>query len=420
MNRPSARSPRRPSSTPRNPLTVVGLFAGIGGIERGFHSVGAETVLLCECDESARLVLSSRFPDAKLANDVRALERLPRTDMVAAGFPCQDLSQAGQTAGISGKKSALVGQVFRLIEASRPRPKWALLENVPFMLSLQKGRAMKVITRSLEALGYCWAYRTVDSRSFGLPQRRQRVVLLASRTEDPRSVLFADDAECAPFQASNPTAYGFYWTEGNRGLGWAPDAVPPLKACTGWGIPSPPAIWLQSSDRIVTPDLRDTERLQGFPPDWTLPAEGSGRGRVRWRLVGNAVSVPVSAWVGRRLLAPGEFDQERASPITPRESWPRAAWGHNGQVYEVESSMWPLEGSPVPLLDFLKYDPLPLSLRAAAGFLGRAKASRLRFVDGFLNAIERHVAKMSLVARDVRECGAAMGRSAVRQVRCER
>lgn len=379
----------------RSPLSVVGLFAGIGGIELGLCSSGSEPVLLCECDESARHVLANRFPEAELATDVRSLKRLPRADLVTAGFPCQDLSQAGRAEGIGGKKSSLVGEVFRLIEASRPRPKWVLLENVSFMLSLQQGRAMKLITSSLEELGYRWAYRTVDSRSFGLPQRRQRVVLLASRSEDPRAVLFADHADLDTCRARKPTAFGFYWTEGNRGLGWVPDAVPTLKACSGWGIPSPPGIWLKSGNRIVTPDIRDAERLQGFPSDWTLPVEQEGdRPRVRWRLVGNAVSVPVSAWVGRRLAEPGTFDKHREALIDLDGSWPHAAHGRDGRVYRVDSSMWPLEVPSPPIAEFLAHPTAPLSLRAAAGFLGRARASRLRFVDGFLDAIDGHVTRM--------------------------
>ena len=65
-----------------------------------------------------------------------------------------------------------------------------LLENVPFMLRLHKGAAIRHITCELERLGYSWAYRTIDTRSFGLPQRRERVFLLAGLEEDPWKRLF--------------------------------------------------------------------------------------------------------------------------------------------------------------------------------------------------------------------------------------
>jgi DNA (cytosine-5)-methyltransferase 1 len=202
-------------------MKVVGLFAGIGGIELGLRRSGHDTALLCEIDPGAKAVLEDRFKDLSLHDDVRTLRSLPSgTELIAAGFPCQDLSQAGKTAGIEGARSGLVGEVVRLIE--QHDVPWVLLENVPFMLQLSAGRAMEVIVEAFERLGYHWAYRVVDSRSFGLPQRRERVYFLASKSGDPREVLFADDAgEPTPRKHAWSRAHGFYWTEGVRGLGWA-------------------------------------------------------------------------------------------------------------------------------------------------------------------------------------------------------
>jgi DNA (cytosine-5)-methyltransferase 1 len=130
---------------------------------------------------------------------------------------------------------------------------------------------MEVIIAALERLGYHWAYRVVNSQAFGVPQRRERVYLLASQTEDPRMVLFADDeGEPKAIKWSPARAFGFYWTEGTRGLGAAVEAVPTLKGGSTIGIPSPPAIVLPNG-RIVTPSIRDAERMQGFPRDWTAP-----------------------------------------------------------------------------------------------------------------------------------------------------
>ena len=204
------------------------MFAGIGGIELGLGAAGHHCDLLCEFDETAAKVLAARFPDVPLHSDVRTLRALPQTtELVAAGFPCQDLSQAGKTLGIEGARSGLVGEVFRLL---RQRPtQFVLLENVPFMLRLARGRALDVIISELEDLGYRWAYRVVNTLAFGLPQRRERVFVLASRDEDPRDVLLADEVGEPERATEEDATCGFYWTEGVRGLGWAVNSIPTLK-----------------------------------------------------------------------------------------------------------------------------------------------------------------------------------------------
>lgn len=376
-------------------LSVVGLFAGIGGIELGMHAAGHRTELLCEIDDGAVAVLKSHFPSVPIEPDVRHIKRLPRVDVVAGGFPCQDLSQAGHTAGITGRNSGLVGEVFRLLGASsRSGPTWLLLENVPFMLQLNRGRAMRYLTRELEDLGYRWAYRIVEARAFGLPQRRRRVFLLASKKEDPRTVLYADDAGVPDMPDPSGLACGFYWTEGIRGLGWAVDAVPTLKGGSTVGIPSPPAIWMPSGE-IVAPEIRDAERLQGFEPDWTLPAQLTrGRKTQRWKLVGNAVSVPVLKWVGRRLTEPGEYDSRGDLEIGAGTPWPTAAWGGKGKTYQARLSTWPFRKPYAHLAGFLHFPTAPLSERATAGFYDRMQRSSLRFPEGFADAIAEHLRRM--------------------------
>ena len=377
--------------------SAVGLFAGIGGLETGFKRAGIESALLCEIEPAATCVLRKQFPGTEISSDVRVLKSLPSVDIVAAGFPCQDLSQAGQTAGIRGRQSRLVDEVFRLIAPPNPSPRWLVLENVSFMLQLDRGRAMRHVVRRLESLGFRWAYRVVDSRAFGVPQRRQRVVLVASKSDDPRRVLFADNcAEPEPVDHAG-LACGFYWTEGTRGLGWAVDAVPTLKGGSTIGIPSPPAIW-RPDGRIVTPHLCDAERLQGFAADWTLPAMDAGfRAGARWKLIGNAVTVPMAEWLGSRLVKPGKTLDLALREVGPKDRWPRAAWGsEEGKVYAVEASMWPVVKWRPHLAEFLTCEPALLSAKAAEGFLKRANKSSLRFVAGFLDAVAAHVRHMKM------------------------
>lgn len=388
------RSSPRPTSTSPRSLNTVGLFSGVGGIELGLARAGHETLALCEIDTSAAAVLRHRFADIEHHADVCGLDALPEeTELVAGGFPCQDLSQAGRTAGIEGARSGLVGQVFRLIE--QRRVPWLLLENVPFMLQLSRGRALEVIVATLEHLGYRWAYRVVDTRAFGLPQRRRRVLIVASLHEDPREVLFADDAGTPAELDADGRACGFYWTEGVRGLGWAVDAVPTLKGGSTVGVPSPPAIWMPDG-RIVTPDIRDAERLQGFRTNWTVAAEKVGRPSLRWKLVGNAVSVPVAKWVGKRLASPGGFDLKDVRRVTEGRAWPTNAWNvGSGRYTDSTVSEWPKHLKRKSLASFLKYEPKPLSARATAGFLARTDRAQLNFPKGFLSAVKRHLDRVS-------------------------
>ncbi len=383
-----------PQVTKRPPLMAAGLFAGIGGIELGLARSGHNTSLLCEIDELAQEVLRHRFPDAKLADDVTKLEGLPsEVELLTGGFPCQDLSQAGQTAGIEGLRSGLVAEVFRLLRARRVP--WLILENVSFMLSLHGGRALAVIVDELERLGYSWAYRVVDSRAFGVPQRRERVFLVASTVGDPRGVLFADEAgEPAPRRTWPKGPCGFYWTEGVKGLGWAEDAVPTLKGGSGLGIPSPPAI-VWSDGSVVTPDIRDAERMQGFPADWTLPVETIARRGRRWKLVGNAVTVNVAEWIGRRLREPGEPVPFESHLISGPGRWPDAAWNVGDGRYSASLSRWPLHVDRPALSQFLEFPTAPLSVRATAGFLTRAARGQLRFPAGFLDAVRAHLESVS-------------------------
>lgn len=374
-------------------MKAVGLFAGIGGIELGLTAAGHETLLLCEIDPGACAVLARRFPAVPLVRDIREIGSLPReTELVAAGFPCQDISQAGMTAGIDGQRSGLIHEVFRLLR-KRPAP-WVLLENVPFMLQLNRGKAMEVIAREFETLGYSWAYRVVDSRAFGLPQRRKRVYFLAARSGDPRAILFGDVASDPSERTHAGKACGFYWTEGLRGLGWAVDAVPTLKGGSTVGIPSPPAIWLPGGD-IVTPDIRDAERMQGFAPDWTLPAEEVVRPTFRWKLVGNAVSVPVAAWIGKRLSRPKQAAEGRESALVSGTPWPHAAsYTPAGGRRTWLVGQYPTHPRAVSLMEFLRYPPKALSLRATRGFLSRLEQSGLDYPPEFLTALKAHAARL--------------------------
>lgn len=376
---------------------LVSLFSGIGGLDLGFHESGHTPLLFCENDIAAQAVLRTHFPEVPIAPDVKLLKKIPPCDILLAGFPCQDLSQAGRKVGIGGMRSGLVEHLFRIISSAQPKPKWLIVENVPYMLSLDSGRAMHYLTCKLDELGYTWAYRTVDARAFGTPQRRPRILLVASRTEDPRGVLFVGnnnpgDIDGKPSQIDESCWYGFYWTEGSRGVGWAREGVPPIKGGSTIGIASPPAIWIPKMNFAGTITLRDAERLQGFEPDWTIGVESIAglRSNVRWRLIGNAVNTRISHWLARRIIDLREFQGESII-ISGSYRWPKAAWGRKGKVYGADISAWPEIAPRLKLRAFLQDSLKPLSQKATLGFLKRARiCTNVVYSKRFLASLHSH------------------------------
>lgn len=382
-------------------MKVVGLFAGVGGLELGLKAAGHHVAFVAENDPVACKVLARRFPDVVNLGDITKFTSLPSGEVLACGFPCQDLSQAGSTAGIHGPKSGLVTNVLRLLQTSTRKPKWLLLENVPFLLSLRRGAGMRFLARQLEEAGYLWAYRIIDSRAFGLAQRRRRIFLLASCVEDPSEFLFSDHGGAPREPQWEPEMpCGFYWTEGNRGVGWAVDATPPLKGTSGVGIASPPAVWRPKQRDFVTPTIEDAEALQGFKRGWTAPRAGEQLPeRLRWRLVGNAVSIPAAAWVGKALKGNAAERRPDAQALSASDPWPKAAYGVNGRRYKVDVSEWPGRQRYVGLNQFLSPTAPHLSVRAASGFLHRLERSNLHVPPKFLRDLRTFVAKQP-AARD--------------------
>lgn len=371
---------------------VNSVFSGIGGFEVGFAKAGLTTALMCERDPSAQAVLRQRFPNVRLLDDITAMARLPACDVLVGGWPCQDLSQAGRMAGLDGSHSGLIAHVFRLIDASKAKPNTVLLENVAFSLKLHKGKAIRHVTKELEARSYRWAYRILDTREFGLPHRRRRIFICGMRDGDPADILF-EGIDRPAKKDGKPRHVGFYWTEGNRGVGWTLDAVPPLKGGSNVHIPSPPAIWTVASGAFRTPGIEDAERLQGFEPGWTSAAREQPRGeRTRWRLIGNAVSVPVAEWLGARLNSEAKSDLDYYALGTTEYVQHNAAWGAPGELprYIAAGGEGPSTHRRITVSKFGLEDPVALSSRAAEGFLRRYLKSGLTKNMQFARALASH------------------------------
>lgn len=383
-------------SLQRTSMRIVSLFSGIGGFELGLGAIGGNPVLLCENDPAAVDVLQRQFPNVELHGDVTTLGSLPACDMVVAGWPCQDLSQAGRMAGITGSRSGLIDEVFRLLDSTKSKPEFLILENVAFALSLGGGQAISHVTEALEVRGYRWAYRVLDTIRFGLPQRRRRLYILASRTLAPEGLLFELPFESQTRNDLDPTKIGFYWTEGNTGIGWSPDAVPPLKGGSGLSIPSPPAVWYRGEAFFGVPSIEDAERLQGFPEGWTEAAESENRrARCRWKLIGNAVSTPVVSWIGQRLIS-GINESFDMPVVAHQRGTPNAGFG--GPKLAARRFRTRIEGpegsEPKTLGSFGTLRRIPLSYRAANGFLTRYVKSRLRKDPQFTEELAAYCASL--------------------------
>ncbi|MDT0141973.1 DNA mismatch endonuclease Vsr [Microbacterium sp. PRC9] len=401
-------------------MPFVSLFSGVAGLDLGLTAAGATAVALCEYWEPARRVLRSRLPDVPLAGDVRDFTPTVDHFLLTAGFPCVDLSHAGRQTGIFGAQSGLVTEVFRIAKATKPE--WLLLENVPNLLRLARGAGIRFVVAELEALGYHWAYRVVDSRAFGVAQRRNRVVILAARTPGAAAgALLGDDTNLdAEFvEPADARASGFYWTEGRRGVGLVRGALPTLKGGSTVGAPSAPAVWrplANLGERIVLPSVEDAEELQGFTRGWTTPAEAIGEPSARWKLVGNAVTVGLGKWLGERIAAANGDAPSIVvgSARDERRPWPNAAFGGPGlDVTVVPASRWPLRIDALPLDEVLRPEGLrPLSYRATKGFLSRIEESGIKLESSFLGDLEGH---MSFMRADVSGIASWASTDAVRR-----
>lgn len=291
-------------------LTFGSLFAGVGGFDLGFEAAGWTPRWQVEWDAKCQSVLAHHWPDVTRYGDVCDVGVVPLAgrsddgrdglrpqpdidgresprhllepvDCITYGFPCQDLSVAGQRAGLDGDRSNLFFEAVRIIremrEATRGRyPTVAVAENVVGLLSADRGAAMGRCLDALAdigAVGIEWA--VLDAQHFGVPQRRARVFIVAwfnagiSRTQSLLPVRDRCDRRIATSAKTEQATA----SEVDVSLG----------------------------PRRVTP--RECERLMGWPDDHTRwAADGTQiADSNRYKMCGNGVVAPVSGWIANRL-----------------------------------------------------------------------------------------------------------------------
>ncbi len=159
-------------------LRVGSAFSGIGGFDLAAEQAGAHVAWQIEIDKHASAVLAHHWPEVTRYGDITSLDpsTLAPVDLICGGFPCQDLSVAGRRQGLGGARSGLFWELLRIVAVLRPR--WILLENVPGLLSSNRGRDLGTVLTAVGDLGYGWAYRVLDAQWFGVGQRRRRWFLV--------------------------------------------------------------------------------------------------------------------------------------------------------------------------------------------------------------------------------------------------
>lgn len=298
-------------------IKTIDLFAGIGGIRRGFEDAGFETVFANDCDPSCKITYDLNFNEIKMTvDDIANIDGkdIPSYNILLAGFPCQPFSIAGYQHGFNDLKGRgnLFFEIARILEETKPDG--FLLENVKNLKTHDNKRTFKVIDKILKALGYTFKDDILNSMEYGnVPQTRERIYIAGFRnskmTENfkfpervPLTVKFRDilDHEVPEkyyykgkplyeklkdYEIMMGTVYQYrrvYVRENKKGV------CPALTANMGTGGHNVPIIRDKNGIRKLTP--RECARFQGFN-DIILP-DGLADSKLYYQ-IGNSVTVPV-------------------------------------------------------------------------------------------------------------------------------
>ena len=300
-------------------MNVLDLFSGIGGFSLGLERAGFRTVAFCEIDPYCRRVLAKHWPEVPIYDDVRTVsaDRLRAdgiaVDVICGGFPCQDISVAGNGAGLAGERSGLWREYARIIGELRPR--YVIVENVSALLS----RGLDDVLGDLAALGYDAEWHCIPASAVGAPHRRDRVWIVADasrgRCSEPEKRQVEQSGRAKAIGASD-VAY----TEGNR---WPERGAWNI----GWGAIAErrinePAGTSASGGASVVADANSAQR-EGMRGPIGIHQEYADAGRSGWwevepdvgrvvdgvpsrvdrlRALGNAVVPQIPELIGRAIL----------------------------------------------------------------------------------------------------------------------
>ena len=297
-------------------LKFIDLFAGIGGIRIPFDELGYECVFSSEWDKKACETYQANFGEMPQGDITKIDEKdIPPFDVCLAGFPCQAFSIMGKMQGFADTRGTMFFEVERILKYHKPRA--ILLENVKQLTSHDKGRTLKVILERLDALGYHVKYKVLNALDFGLPQKRERIIIvgfldpaltekwsfdfekkpydLASVLEDDSQVdpsLFASDMIKEKRKQSVIGKNVFYpsvWHENKSGNISVLDYSCALRTGASYNY-----LLVNGVRRFSS---RELLRLQGFPDSYKIVVSNQ---EIR-RQTGNSVAVPMIREVAKRM-----------------------------------------------------------------------------------------------------------------------
>ena len=182
-------------------MRAVELFSGIGGFRIACDALGIETVWANDISPTAAAVYQERFGDKifKFGDIENFINEIPDHDILTGGFPCQPFSSAGRKLGLEDARGTLFEKIVHVIKEKKP--KYFVLENVKRLLSMDNGKHFATILDALSDIGYMVEWRLLNAINFGLPQHRERVVIIGHKDHSPKSYL------CPPEDLSELSAH---------------------------------------------------------------------------------------------------------------------------------------------------------------------------------------------------------------------
>lgn len=305
-------------------FTQIDLFAGIGGIRLAFQSEGGRTVFSSEWDKFAQKTYRINYGETPFGDITKINEtEIPDHDILLAGFPCQPFSQAGLKKGFEDTRGTLFFDIARILKEKRPKA--FLLENVKQLKGHDKGRTINVILNTLNELNYYVPEpQILNSRNFGLPQNRERIIIVGFN-RDYLPILHEEFIY--PIGNSNSTISVGSILEENvpekytisdklyrghierrkahkkKGNGFGFNLVNSSSPYTNtisarYYKDGSEALVEQvgKNPRMLTP--RECARLQGFPEDFVIPVSNAQA----YKQFGNSVSINVINAVAKQML----------------------------------------------------------------------------------------------------------------------
>jgi DNA (cytosine-5)-methyltransferase 1 len=303
-------------------MKYLSVCSGIEAASVAWEPLGFKAVAFSEIEPFQSAVLKHHFPNTPNYGDLTQYEQWPieagSADLLVGGTPCQSFSVLGDRGGMDDIRGQLAMAFGGL--AGKLKPRWIVWENVVGVLSSNDGLDFRAFQDALVKLGYCLAYRVLDSSGFGTSQKRRRVFVVGHLGTDwrrptavllERGCLFGDsstggsegeeDAVVATVGAGEGgAAVSFQPGNLRRQAGASPSTrfFPTLLSNSGDQCPH-----IATDKFIRSLTSREWERLQGFPDDWTnVPWKGKEPSfTLRQQALGNSMCVPVMAWIGKRI-----------------------------------------------------------------------------------------------------------------------